>query len=180
MPGMSGLDVLGQLKQEFDTIPVLMLSARTSQPDIIKALEYGATDYVLKPIEKDHLLFKINSLLSLGRESARKRASRRKNVSFPSSSALLITSFSSKGISFEASYPVPAGSPFVFASEPLAKLIDVKADTRYVCKVLNCQQEDKKFTINTEFVNLSPAHALRLEQAAEKLASGQIDISTLF
>ena len=52
MPGMSGLDVLAQLKDQFDTVPVLMLRARSEQKDLIKALSYGALYYILKPLDK--------------------------------------------------------------------------------------------------------------------------------
>lgn len=173
MPGISGLDVLTQLKDQFDTVPILMLSARSEQHDIIKALSYGATDYILKPLDKDHLLFKINGLLNLGRESARKHAARRKNVNLCSTADILITAFSSKQVFLESSYPIPKGYPLIISSEPLARMLDIKPDMRYALKVSNCAKHENKYLICAEFMNLTPQLALKIEIAAQKLTANE-------
>ncbi len=51
MPGMSGIEVCRQIRQRFgpEVIHVLMLSAKDSQSDRRRALEYGADDYITKP-----------------------------------------------------------------------------------------------------------------------------------
>jgi DNA-binding response OmpR family regulator len=61
MPGMSGIDVCKQIREQFrDTdIQVLMLSAKDSQSDRRRALEYGADDYVTKPFHISSLARKI-------------------------------------------------------------------------------------------------------------------------
>ncbi len=52
MPGMSGIEVCRQIRETNPEHPiqVLMLSAKDSQADRRRALEYGANDYVTKPL----------------------------------------------------------------------------------------------------------------------------------
>ncbi|HKY62313.1 MAG TPA: response regulator [bacterium] len=51
MPGMSGIEVCRQIRAEQAgaNLQILMLSAKDSQADRLRALEYGANDYVTKP-----------------------------------------------------------------------------------------------------------------------------------
>jgi DNA-binding response OmpR family regulator len=61
MPEITGLDVLEKIR-EFSTIPVILFTAR---PDIFEiAKRLGADDYISKPLNPDHLLEKIKTVLS--------------------------------------------------------------------------------------------------------------------
>jgi len=61
MPGMSGIEVCRQIRESNleHPIQVLMLSAKDSQADRRRALEYGANDYVTKPFHIASLVRKI-------------------------------------------------------------------------------------------------------------------------
>lgn len=61
MPVMDGFDVLRQLKANRNTedIPVIMLSARRLEQDILKGLNLGAADYLVKPFMPEELFLKI-------------------------------------------------------------------------------------------------------------------------
>jgi two-component system alkaline phosphatase synthesis response regulator PhoP len=65
MPGIDGLDVCKKLKAEDDTraIPVIMLTAKGTESDIIVGLELGADDYVSKPFSPKVLMARIKSVL---------------------------------------------------------------------------------------------------------------------
>ncbi|MBC8197307.1 MAG: response regulator [Candidatus Marinimicrobia bacterium] len=65
LPGIDGLDVCRILKSDNSTnmIPILMLTAKGEDDDIIKGLEIGADDYVSKPFSVKVLLARIKSLL---------------------------------------------------------------------------------------------------------------------
>ena len=65
LPGTDGFTILKQLKQNDHTkqIPVIVVSARASREDREKALEYGALDYVMKPIGANNLVEKVESIL---------------------------------------------------------------------------------------------------------------------
>ena len=66
MPGIDGYEVCRQIKSNPETshIPVIFLSVRSSDIDIIKGLEYRAEDYITKPFNKQILLAKIKAILS--------------------------------------------------------------------------------------------------------------------
>jgi len=56
MPGADGLDVLRQLRREAGmTLPVIMLSARKQERDVVGGLAEGATDYLVKPVTGQEL-----------------------------------------------------------------------------------------------------------------------------
>lgn len=65
LPGVHGLEVCRQLKQDARTatIPVLMLSARGEEADIVVGLELGADDYLPKPFSPRVLLARIRAVL---------------------------------------------------------------------------------------------------------------------
>jgi len=66
MPNMDGLSVCRQLRSDpkNNTLPILILTGMGADSDIVKALEAGADDYVMKPFVKEELMAKIETLLS--------------------------------------------------------------------------------------------------------------------
>jgi two-component system alkaline phosphatase synthesis response regulator PhoP len=70
LPGENGLDVCRKMKNDpaLKTIPVIMLSAKAEEFDIVLGLELGADDYVPKPFSPKVLISKIKAVLRRGRE----------------------------------------------------------------------------------------------------------------
>jgi DNA-binding response OmpR family regulator len=70
LPGMDGYQLLARLKANKETshIPVIILSSLAGERDVIKGLEKGASDYVLKPFSPQILFFKIKKTLALKNE----------------------------------------------------------------------------------------------------------------
>jgi two-component system KDP operon response regulator KdpE len=62
LPDIDGQDLLKQLREWF-TNPVIILSVKNSQEDIIQALDAGANDYLVKPFRTGELLARIRSAL---------------------------------------------------------------------------------------------------------------------
>jgi DNA-binding response OmpR family regulator len=62
LPGLNGLQVARQLRETRENIPILMLTARDSVPDIVKGLDTGADDYLTKPFSFAILLARIRAL----------------------------------------------------------------------------------------------------------------------
>ena len=56
MPGMSGLEVLGEIRKKNPAVPVVVLSAHKEVETLKKALQLGATEYITKPINLETLL----------------------------------------------------------------------------------------------------------------------------
>lgn len=59
MPDKDGIQVLREIKQQWPNMTVIMLTGHASIQAGLNGLEYGASDYCLKPIELDELLEKI-------------------------------------------------------------------------------------------------------------------------
>ena len=71
LPGMTGLDVCRALRERSD-VPILMLTGRTAESDVVRALEVGADDYVTKPFSLAILVTRVRAILrrrALDRES---------------------------------------------------------------------------------------------------------------
>lgn len=68
LPGMDGLEVCRVLKTGPETIdiPVVMISARGEEKDIVRGLELGADDYVTKPFSPKVLAARVNAVLRRG------------------------------------------------------------------------------------------------------------------
>jgi DNA-binding response OmpR family regulator len=68
LPGMSGLELLRRLREAEREVPVLMLTARDAESDVVRGLDMGADDYLSKPFALPVLLARVRTLL---RRSAR-------------------------------------------------------------------------------------------------------------
>jgi DNA-binding response OmpR family regulator len=66
MPVMAGIEVLTAMRADPSTrsIPVIMLTARKSEADVVSALRAGADDYLTKPFMPQELLARVEVLLS--------------------------------------------------------------------------------------------------------------------
>lgn len=71
LPGENGLDVCRKMKNHSDlkNIPVIILSAKGEELDIVLGLELGADDYVAKPFSPKVLFSRIKAILRRGKES---------------------------------------------------------------------------------------------------------------
>lgn len=68
LPGLDGLDVLRRLKADptFGAVPVIMLTAKSEEHDIVLGLEMGAVDYITKPFSNKVLIARIRAILRRG------------------------------------------------------------------------------------------------------------------
>ncbi|PIP80992.1 MAG: DNA-binding response regulator [Gammaproteobacteria bacterium CG22_combo_CG10-13_8_21_14_all_40_8] len=63
LPGISGLDLIKQLRSEGKKFPILILTARDHWQDKVNALAVGADDYVTKPFHMEEILARVNALV---------------------------------------------------------------------------------------------------------------------
>src|SRR2546423_773234 len=66
LPGLSGTEVLCQLRQTNQQVPVLVLTARDALRDKVEHFEAGADDYLTKPFAFAELLVRVKALLRRG------------------------------------------------------------------------------------------------------------------
>ncbi len=78
MPKLDGFEVCRLLRRAQATanIPIIIVTARNEREDVVKAVEAGATDYIVKPFTKETLLSKVRRHLgdAAGTKKSTKRA----------------------------------------------------------------------------------------------------------
>lgn len=69
LPGMNGLDICRKMKHsDLRNIPVIIISAKNEELDVVLGLELGADDYVAKPFSPKVLFSRVKAVLRRGRE----------------------------------------------------------------------------------------------------------------
>lgn len=63
LPKINGIDVLKFIRKEKITVPILLLTAKSSTEDKVIGLDSGADDYLTKPFETDELLARVRAML---------------------------------------------------------------------------------------------------------------------
>jgi DNA-binding response OmpR family regulator len=63
LPGMNGLDVCRELRAQLPRLPILMLTARGAEGDVLDGFRAGADDYVTKPFSVAELMARVDALL---------------------------------------------------------------------------------------------------------------------
>ena len=67
LPKMDGWEVLQKIREKGIETPVIILTARDSTPDVVKGLNLGADDYLIKPFSFSELLARMRAILRRGK-----------------------------------------------------------------------------------------------------------------
>ncbi|MDH3257085.1 MAG: response regulator [Nitrospinota bacterium] len=67
VPYMDGIQILKKIKKndELKDIPVIMLTSKAQEKDVIRGLELGAQDYMAKPFSPTELILRVNMALKI-------------------------------------------------------------------------------------------------------------------
>jgi len=68
LPDMDGVEVCRQLREHHPDLPILILSARDEELDVVGGLDAGADDYMVKPFRLAELLARLRALVRRGHE----------------------------------------------------------------------------------------------------------------
>ena len=63
LPDMSGIDVCKFIRQQFDQIGIIMLTAKSDEKDELMGFEYGVDEYMVKPFSIKELLVRVSALI---------------------------------------------------------------------------------------------------------------------
>ncbi|CAN7674470.1 MULTISPECIES: response regulator transcription factor [Paenibacillus] len=63
LPGLSGFEVLAKLRQKGNRTPVIILTARNAEDEVVQGLKHGADDYITKPFGVAELLARVAAVL---------------------------------------------------------------------------------------------------------------------
>jgi two-component system response regulator MtrA len=69
LPGMDGIEVCALIREE-SGVPIIMLTAKSDTTDVVKGLESGADDYIVKPFNPKELIARIRARLRPSPESS--------------------------------------------------------------------------------------------------------------
>lgn len=67
MPGKSGLEIVREIRKAGITIPLLMVTGESEKDRVIKAIQAGITDYLIKPFDVESLRKKLGKFVDLTR-----------------------------------------------------------------------------------------------------------------
>jgi len=63
LPGMSGIDVCRRVRESGSSVPVIVVSARSEELDVVVAIEIGADDFLAKPYRMRELVARVRAVL---------------------------------------------------------------------------------------------------------------------
>jgi two-component system, OmpR family, alkaline phosphatase synthesis response regulator PhoP len=63
LPGMNGFEVLAKLRQKGNLTPVIILTARNAEEEVVQGLKHGADDYITKPFGVAELLARVSAVM---------------------------------------------------------------------------------------------------------------------
>lgn len=65
LPFVDGFDLITLIrnKQEWKNVPIIMLTSKAQEQNIVRALDAGATDYVVKPFQPEELMARVRRLV---------------------------------------------------------------------------------------------------------------------
>ncbi|MBP1989481.1 response regulator transcription factor [Paenibacillus eucommiae] len=63
LPGLSGFEILSKLRQKGNKTPVIILTARNAEEEVVLGLKHGADDYITKPFGVAELLARVSAVL---------------------------------------------------------------------------------------------------------------------
>lgn len=62
LPGIGGMDLCKRIKEKYPHIPILMVTAKTGETDVVLGLELGADDYIRKPFNIRELVARVRTV----------------------------------------------------------------------------------------------------------------------
>ena len=74
LPDVSGFDICRELRRAGSRVPIIILSARSDEIDVVVGLEIGADDYILKPFRPRELLARVAAHLRKARQNVSEAA----------------------------------------------------------------------------------------------------------
>ncbi len=72
MPGMDGIETLAEIKRKKPLVEVMMLSGHADVESAIEGMKHGAFDYLMKPVDMDQIISKVNEAAKKKRQHEEK------------------------------------------------------------------------------------------------------------
>src|SRR5215470_19733285 len=72
LPNKDGFTIADEIRELDEEVPIIFLTAKTQTEDVVKGFTLGGNDYIRKPFSMEELIVRIQSLLRLNKEGAKK------------------------------------------------------------------------------------------------------------
>lgn len=156
MPGgVNGFDFVRTIRAEknFESIPVIFLTGRRDRKDVEKAVQIGGDDYVIKPIDPDILISKVESLVMQSPRRSENFVAGTVNQPATWDVATEILKVTEVGLEIRSTLPAMPGAKVKLRS-PFFEKIDLEPP---FLRVISCDPilgEEGKFSLKVHFVGL--------------------------
>jgi len=165
MPRMSGIEFARAVKELVAPPPIIMMTARNRRDDIMKALQSGVADYIIKPLRGSQLLLRLATLLEARGTEVAARAEQAAAVDLPARVEFVIVDVSETGCCLESSFRAPRHAILLVECTEMAKRLGLAEDFRFPVRVANCEPSGRKYRLGAQFVGLSDEVRSRLRAA---------------
>jgi CheY-like chemotaxis protein len=171
MPGMSGMEVLAEIRKDANPPPVIILTARATREDVVAAIKAGVSDYLTKPVHLGNLVLRINTLIEQHtRKHGDAPVEKSPALGFDVKLPFTIVDVSETGCCFESSFAIPDGSIVVLESAEISKRLGLPAEYILPVRVANTKAAGKRYRIGAQFVGMDEEVCLKLRSVCRSAA----------
>ncbi len=166
MPAFSGFDLVRSVRKTHDLhyLSIAMLTGRSEKSDIEQALELGVQDYIVKPIDPEVFLEKIEKLV----ERHKLKKSQKPDVRTYNSEMLVpvkIVRINDIGVSIESPYPLEKGT---IVTLNINELRNAGIMQNKFKAIFNSESSKGKVTTELLLLNLNEKDQAKLSKVAKK------------
>ncbi len=152
MPGLNGFALTRILRSRDRTryLPVIVVSALSDTPSVLKALELGATDYCVKPIDFELLARKVgvicSRILNNQNYQTRNRSAPRRRIHCQTSAGMLVSFPEREGLWVESPLSVAEGEPLLIDGSRIFQALRLQLDSPlWWSRVEHCMKEPEGY-----------------------------------
>ena len=173
MPRMSGLELLKKIRQmpQHATVPIMVISGKSDSKNVVSAVQLGANDYIVKPIDPsvfinkiDHLIFSDESdwfEYEVGGDTAESSVTIDAN--------LALVSFNELQFTVKSAFQIPVGTNLFIDNAILKR---VGAD-RVGGRVVKCEGEPNNYRVSLTFLGMTEELRKKIRLYCRSLWSGK-------
>ena len=188
MPGIDGFEVCSRLKAEEKTkdIPIIILSSQRERNQVLKALQNGADDFIVKPLDAQVMLHKLKTVLpqtmeateeggDLNFEEKREFVRLTKSAEATIDLPLEILDISEGGLALVSETQIPVGKIFQINSDLLKEILQME-DIPIRISYSICDRIDQPCRLGAEFVGLPESTRKRIRQYIFKMQTKRVRV----
>lgn len=157
LSGMSGTDMLKEIRSLRNAPPVMMMSATSTKSQVLEAIKAGATDFILKPVNIGKLILKINAAVDKYTATVDVGLSAVQDLALEAETFFTFQDISETGCAIRSSFPLQQNSILVLESRELTERLNLPPDRTFPVRIANCVpvKSGKGYQLGAQFVALT-------------------------